>query len=1192
MQISSSPNPASVGQTVVFNVVLTEYATTIDPTGTISIKQSGQLLGSGVISNSSATVSVSFATPGTHFVDVVYSGDANFYPSSGYHSQAVNFPTPVISSITPDTISAGTTDLEIRIKGSAFASGAAVLVNDAVVPSKWDGPTHMRAVVGPEAMAMAGTASIKVRNPSPGEPVSNAATLSVGAPLPTPAVTLTYGSSVVTAENVTPGGSVAWFAQVVTTDGYTPTFWEIAEVVSDTDNDGVVFYDVAAKPPLTAQVPFRSIFCAIDIATGRYRCAPAPEFRIAREFFPLNVVQGATESGFSRLATVELGYFSTLLIRPGVGAWRTRTGDGGLGDLDGIGNGTVHTALRSFSPVIGTAAAVPSTLSSSDLLFVMTVRDAYGYAVAALGDFMPVATPPFITIYDATAPENVGAATFLLRLSSAASAPVTVAYATAAGIGKPTEDFTGQGGTVTFAAGEVEKQIVVPVVNDDLAEEDDTFFVNLSNPAGASLLLPQALGTIVNDDPLPFASLVGNVEVIEGNDTSGPTLTFPVTLSHVAGTWVSVLLQVTSVTATAADYSTAQFGSSVVFAPGTWTAQAQIQVRGDTADEDDEVFQVRIQSARNATFSTAPVVGKIIDDDAQPSLMIDERYSVLETDGGPSVLKLPLALSSISHKPMSVDYEIRSGSAGAGTDFVAGYGTLTVRSGSTLLEVTIHNDDIREGEEEFSIIFSEPANVTLSRTSARVIIVDDESSSAQYAQTILADAPYAYYRLNELGATAFDSSGNARHGTYSDAVARGVAGPLASNDPAADFSAYGSHIEIPGSWGGPAWPAATYEYWVKTSSTYGGFLSTDSNAAYLGFDRYSASYIWTNGGVVSLPQLTGNDGRWHHLVFVAKPNSVTGYVDGQSVFTVAAPAFTQISPSTKLYIGGTFQTFGGAIDEVAFYNRALTAADVVRHFQARRDTRVSADFDGNGYTDMVLRNGSTGANAVWLMNGQTFTGIADLPALPNTSYRIEGSADFDRDGDTDLVLRNYSTGQNALWILNGTALVAVVDLPALPNTSYHIGGTGDFNGDGKPDIILRNYSTGQNALWLMDGTALLGILDLPALPNTAFAIESCGDFNGDSHPDIVLRNYTTGQNALWLMNGTALQNIVDLPALANTNYRIDAVGDFDGDGKPDIVLRNYSTGQNALWLMNGTTLRAISDLPWLVNVAYEITGPR
>ena len=252
----------------------------------------------------------------------------------------------------------------------------------------------------------------------------------------------------------------------------------------------------------------------------------------------------------------------------------------------------------------------------------------------------------------------------------------------------------------------------------------------------------------------------------------------------------------------------------------------------------------------------------------------------------------------------------------------------------------------------------------------------------------------------------------------------------------------------------------------------------------------------------------------------------------------------------------------------------------------------AADLSGDGKADILLRNHSTGQNAIWKMDGTAFSGIVDLPALPNTNYRIEGVGDFNGDGKPDIVWRNYTTGQNAVWLMNRTSLSGIVDLPALPNTNYHIEGVGDFNGDGKPDIIWRNYATGQNAVWLMNGTSLSAIVDLPALPNANYHIAGSGDFNGDGKPDIVWRNYATGQNAIWLMNGTSLVTIVDLPALPNTNYHFSAIADYNFDTKPDIVLRNMSTGQNAIWVMNGTSLSAVVDLPALPNTSYEIAGPR
>lgn len=247
----------------------------------------------------------------------------------------------------------------------------------------------------------------------------------------------------------------------------------------------------------------------------------------------------------------------------------------------------------------------------------------------------------------------------------------------------------------------------------------------------------------------------------------------------------------------------------------------------------------------------------------------------------------------------------------------------------------------------------------------------------------------------------------------------------------------------------------------------------------------------------------------------------------------------------------------------------------------------------NGKPNILWRNRSTGANAFWIMNRTSVTGVVDLPSLPNSNYYIEASGDMNGDGARDVIWRNQTTGQNAIWLLNASAQVQqVIDLPGLPNSSYWIEATGDFNNDGKRDIVWRNQSTGQTAVWLMNGTAYAGTVDLPTIPNSSYRACGTGDFNNDGNVDLVWRNYTTGQNAVWLMNGTTVVSTYDFPTIPNTAYVLSAIDDFSGDGNPDIAWRNQSTGQNAIWVMNGTAVSSTVDLPGLPNSSYEVVGPR
>ena len=115
---------------------------------------------------------------------------------------------------------------------------------------------------------------------------------------------------------------------------------------------------------------------------------------------------------------------------------------------------------------------------------------------------------PALGVADAQAEEGRDATIdFVVSLSRAASGPATVDYATADGTAKAGEDYTESSGTLTFAAGETEKTVAVPVLDDAKDEGEETFTLTLSNPSGALIGDGEATGTISNTDPMPKAWL-------------------------------------------------------------------------------------------------------------------------------------------------------------------------------------------------------------------------------------------------------------------------------------------------------------------------------------------------------------------------------------------------------------------------------------------------------------------------------------------------------------------------------------------------------------------------------------------------------------------------------------------------------------------------------------------------------------
>jgi hypothetical protein len=135
-----------------------------------------------------------------------------------------------------------------------------------------------------------------------------------------------------------------------------------------------------------------------------------------------------------------------------------------------------------------------------------------------------------------------------VSLSAASGRTVSVGYSPAGASAAPGADFTAASGTVTFAPGQTSQSVAVPVLGDVLDEDDETFAVNLSGAANANIVVAQATGTILNNDPASTASFVGTdalargtwkgIYGTDGYDLAGDGLTTPAYVSSLtlAGT--------------------------------------------------------------------------------------------------------------------------------------------------------------------------------------------------------------------------------------------------------------------------------------------------------------------------------------------------------------------------------------------------------------------------------------------------------------------------------------------------------------------------------------------------------------------------------------------------------------------------------------------------------------------------------
>jgi hypothetical protein len=321
---------------------------------------------------------------------------------------------------------------------------------------------------------------------------------------------------------------------------------------------------------------------------------------------------------------------------------------------------------------------------------------------------------PGLSIADATLTEgNTGTLNLVFPVSLSVGSPqlVTVNYATSDGSAVGGNDYVVTNGTLAFNPGETSLSMRVPVVGDTLRESNKTFAVILSAPTNAVLERGMALGTIVDND---FVSLniILNASVTEGNEGTTDA-NFVLRLSGISGATVTAGYYTFNNTATAGSDFVLTSGT-VSFPPGTTNQTVSVPVLGDLLNEANETFRLQLVHATYATLPGSGAIGTILNDDALPTLSIND-VAVVEGNAGTSQAVFTVSLSAVSGQNVRVSYATANSIATAGADYAARSGLVDLLAGATSIHIaiTVNGDVLTETNETFFVNLSSPVNATL-----------------------------------------------------------------------------------------------------------------------------------------------------------------------------------------------------------------------------------------------------------------------------------------------------------------------------------------------------------------------------------------------------------------------------------------------------------------------------------------------
>jgi len=334
---------------------------------------------------------------------------------------------------------------------------------------------------------------------------------------------------------------------------------------------------------------------------------------------------------------------------------------------------------------------------------------------------------PSLLVDDVTMAEgNSGSrdAVFSVVLSRPAEEAITVDYTTVGDTAGTAADFTGASGSITFAPGQTEAGVRVPIQGDTQIEGRESFDLIVAADDPSQLAGGRAgargTGTIIDNDSSGALPVITVQDVAHSEGDSGfPDLDFQVNLSSAAASDVQVDFRTVAGTAQSDDFFAEE--GTLTIPSGDTTGTITVEVDGDTDAEGDESFALELSNPQGASLAggatSLNATGTIKGDDTTPPTagLPELRVANVEVDepaSGSATATFTLSLTAPAGLTIGGSFDVLGGTATAGTDFQTQSGSFQLSTGqiSTEITVPVFSDSLGENDETFVLRLDDLTN--------------------------------------------------------------------------------------------------------------------------------------------------------------------------------------------------------------------------------------------------------------------------------------------------------------------------------------------------------------------------------------------------------------------------------------------------------------------------------------------------